>query len=141
VPTSYAVRRTIDADPQTVWGLLTDPAGYPSWNPAVLSLDGRIAAGERITLVSAVDPGRTFRLTVTRLDPPRSMVWAGGMPLGLFRGVRTFTLTPRDGGTDFAMAEVFAGPLAPLVTRFVPDMTEAFAQFGDGLKKAAENRA
>lgn len=141
MPTSYAVRRSIDADPQTVWGLLTDPAGYPSWNPAVLSLDGRVAAGERIALVSAVDPGRTFRLTVTRLDPPRTMVWAGGMPLGLFRGVRTFTLTPRDGRTDFAMEEVFAGPLAPLVTRFVPDMTDAFAQFGDSLKKAAENRA
>ena len=140
MPTSYAVRRSIDADPLTVWGLLTDPAGYPSWNPAVLSLDGRIAVGEKIALVSVVDPKRTFRLTVSRLDAPRTMVWSDGMPLGLFRGVRTFTLTPRDGGTEFTMEEVFSGPMAPLITRFIPDMTDSFAQFGDGLQKAAENR-
>ena len=38
------------------------------------------------------------------------MVWSGGMPLGLFTGTRTFTLTAKgDGTTDFHMQEVYAG--------------------------------
>jgi hypothetical protein len=137
---SYAVRRTIEASPETVWDLLTDGPGYPDWNPAVLSLSGEIAVGNRIEVVSVVNPKRAFRLTVTRLDAPRTMVWADGMPLGLFRGVRTYTLTPREGGTEFAMEEVFSGPLAPLVTRMIPDMSESFEMFADGVKTASEGR-
>jgi hypothetical protein len=34
------------------------------------------------------------------------MVWVGGMPLGLFKGTRTFTLAPGQGGaTQFTMRE------------------------------------
>ena len=40
---SYAVRRTIKASPDRVWAVLTDAAGYPDWNTAVVSLTGRIA--------------------------------------------------------------------------------------------------
>ena len=140
-PSSYAVRRQIAADPQVVWDLLTDASAYPSWNPAVVSLGGRVAEGERIDMVSVIAPTRTFRLQVTDVEPGRTMRWVGGLPLGLFRGVRTFTLTPREGGTDFAMEEVMSGPLSPLMTRVVPDMTDSFTQFGDGLRAAAEQRA
>ena len=38
----------IDAEPEQIWDLLTDGPAYPSWNPAVLSFEGRIAVGERI---------------------------------------------------------------------------------------------
>jgi hypothetical protein len=54
--------------------------------------------------------------------------------------VRTYTLTPREGGTDFAMEEVFSGPLAPLITRVIPDMSESFELFADGVKAASEGR-
>ena len=137
---SYAVERTIDAAPTTVWALLVDGPAYPSWNPAVLSFRGRIAVGERIRFVSVVNPKRTFSVTVTELQPEHTMVWADGMPLGLFRGVRTYRLRPADGGsTVFTMQEVFSGPLAPLITKAIPDMSDSFAQFGDGLKRAAES--
>lgn len=137
---SYRARRTIAADPDTVWALLTDAPGYPSWNPSVLSLTGRISVGEKIRIVSTVDPKRTFTLTVTHLDAPRTMVWSGGMPWGLFRGVRTYAVTPQDGGVEFTMEEVFTGPLAPLITKSIPDMTDSFTQFADGLTAAAEGR-
>lgn len=137
MPSSYRVHRVVDADPQTVWDLLTDAPAYPHWNPAVVSLGGRIAVGEKIAMVSVVSPKQTFTLTVDRMDEPREMVWSGGLPLGLYRGVRTFTLTPLDGGrTDFTMAEVFGGPLAPLMNRVVPDMTDSFEQFGDAVVAA-----
>ena len=43
------------------------------------------------------------------------MTWRGGMPLGLFTGVRTYRLAPDgDGVTRFTMREEFSGPLLPL---------------------------
>ena len=136
--TSYAVRRTIQATPERVWQLLADGPGYPGWNPSVVSLDGTLAVGEKIRLVSTVAPKRTFSLTVAEMDGPRRMVWTDGMPLGLFKGVRTYTLEPVAGGTEFAMEEVFTGPLAPLITKAIPDMTESFAEFAAALKAATE---
>lgn len=134
----YAAECTIEAPPERVWALLTDAAGYPSWNPTVVSIDGRIAAGERIRLVSTLSPKRTFTLTVAEAEAPRRMVWSDGMPLGLFRGVRTYTLAPAGDGTEFRMVEEFSGPLAPLITKAIPDMTDNFGQFAEGLRKAAE---
>lgn len=140
MPSSYAVKRTIDASPQQIWTLLEDASGYARWNPAVLSLEGRIAEGETIKLVSTVNPKRTFSLKVSGVEPQRAMVWSDGMPLGLFRGVRTIALRPlSDSQTEFAMQELYSGPLAPLITKAIPDLNESFAQFADGLKAAAES--
>ena len=136
---SHAVRRTIDASPEEVWAVLTDAAGYSGWNTAVVSLRGRIALGEKLRLVSVADPKRTFTLQVTELTAPHRMVWASGMPFGLFTGARTCELSPTgDGGTEFSMVEVFSGPLAPMITRAIPDLTESFELWADGLKKVCE---
>jgi hypothetical protein len=67
------------------------------------------------------------------------MVWSGGMPLGLFKGVRTFTLAPQAAGTiKFTMREEYVGPLAPLITRSIPDLNPSFMRFANGLKRRAE---
>ena len=132
--------RDINADAARIWDLLTDAAGYPTWNPAVVAIEGDIALGERIRLTSVVNPNRAFKLEVTRFDPPQVMVWADGMPFGLFKGVRTYRLKPKDDGvTGFSMEEVFSGPLEPMISKSIPDMTESFEQFADGLKPAAES--
>lgn len=61
------------------------------------------------------------------------------MPLGLFKGVRTFTLSPEDGGrTRFTMREEYTGPLLPLIWRSMPDLGPSFQQFATGLRKQAE---
>jgi len=140
VPSSYTVKRVIDASPEQIWALLEDASGYARWNQAVVSLGGRIAEGETIKLVSSVNPKRTFSLKVSDVEPQRTMVWSDGMPLGLFRGVRTIALRPlSDSRTEFAMQELYSGPLAPLITKAIPDLNESFAQFADGLKAAAES--
>ena len=54
------------------------------------------------------------------------MVWKGGMPLGLFKGERTFTVTPGpDGSVTFSMAELYSGLLEPLIGRTIPDLQPA----------------
>jgi uncharacterized protein YndB with AHSA1/START domain len=136
---SYHASRTIDAPASTVWALLTDAATYTDWNHAVVSIEGPIREGNTIKLVSVVNPKRTFTLRVTQVTAPSRMVWSDGMPLGLFKGERTYTIT--DLGSDrceFKMAEQFTGPLAGLITRAIPDLTDSFNAFADDLKTAAE---
>lgn len=137
--TKYSVTRTIEAEPQVVWDLLTTAADYPDWNPAVLGVEGEIEDGATIRLTSVVNPKRQFKLKVTDVRPPNHMVWWDGMPLGLFKGVRTFDVTANgDGTSEFEMEEVYSGLMAPLITKSIPNQTEAFNQFADGLKRAAE---
>ncbi len=136
--TTYRVERVIAARPETIWALLTDAAGYPSWNPTVIGIDGRIEPDEKIALTSTLNPKRAFKLKVSEFEPPTLMRWSDGMPLGLFSGVRTYRLVPRGPVTEFSMEEVFSGLMAPLITRTIPDMTDSFEQFADGLKGAAE---
>ena len=137
--TRYHVERLIAASPETVWGLLADAATWTQWNPTVISLTGPIAAGEKVELVSTVNPKRTFKLTVSELTPPSRMVWADGMLLGLFAGRRTYTVAPDGDGSRFTMTEEYSGPMAPLITRAIPDLSESFEQFADGLKEGAES--
>jgi hypothetical protein len=134
----YSVSRSIHAPTDVVWGLLTDSSSYRDWNTAVLSIEGLMAPGSTIRLVSVASPKRTFSLEVTSMQAPVRMTWADGMPLGLFRGVRSYELAPCDVGTTFSMTEEFTGPLSGLIAKSVPDLTESFNQFADGLKAAAE---
>ncbi len=76
---------------------------------------------------------------MTEPAPPRWMVWADGMPLGLFRGARTYEVTPgTDGACTFSMTEVYSGTLAGMIGKSIPDLGPSFRQFADGLKGAAE---
>ncbi len=137
--TSYSVEEAINASPETVWALLTDGSRIAEWNSTIVSFEGDIRRGNRIKLVSTVNPKRAFKLNVAEMDAPRHMVWSDGMPLGLFKGVRTFTLTPAaDGATVFSMVEEYSGLLEPLISRSIPDMTESFQDFAASLKQAAE---
>ncbi|HYO42487.1 MAG TPA: SRPBCC domain-containing protein [Candidatus Limnocylindrales bacterium] len=138
-PRFHAARR-IAATPDRVWALLVDLPSWRSWNPTVVSVEGDVAPGGTVRLVATVNERRTFVLRVMELVPPRRMVWASGMPLGLFRGTRTYTLAPAadDTGTDFAMTEAYTGVLAGLIGRSIPDLGPSFEAFADGLKAAAE---
>ena len=60
------------------------------------------------------------------------------MPLGLFEGERTYRLEEVAGGTEFSMTDLLSGPLSGLIIRTIPDLTDSFNQFADGLKTAAD---
>ncbi len=136
----YRVTTTIEASPETIWAILTNAAGYPEWDPGVERIEGQIAPGEKITAFTKLSPGRAFPVKVTEFVPGRKMTWTGGMPLGLFKGERTFSLTPQSNGTTiFTVHELFSGPLLPLFGRTIPDLTPTFEQFAAGLKNRAEH--
>jgi hypothetical protein len=136
----YSATTTIQASPETVWAILTNAAAYPEWEPGVDRIEGRIAPGEKVTAYTKANPGRAFPATVSEFVPGRKMVWSGGMPLGLFKGVRTFTLSPEgNGSVKFTIREVFSGPLLGLIGKSIPDMTASFEQLAAGLKRRAES--
>ena len=135
---SVSVTRRIRAAPSVLWQILTDPDRLQSGQLGIVSLDGRIAAGETIRLRSDVSPKQVFRLKVSVFEPERRMVWTGGLPFGLFRGRRTFSLTPDETATVLTIEEVFTGPLAGLIGRSMPDLQPSFDTLADGLKTLAE---
>ena len=137
----YESSATIDAGPDAIWRVLTDAPGYATWDSGVDRVEGTIAPGETIKVHSQATPGRAFRVKVTGYEAGRSMTWSGGMPLGLFKGVRTFTLAPENGGTRFHMREEYTGPLLPVIWRSMPDLGPSFEQFARGLKATVEQRA
>jgi hypothetical protein len=135
---SYQVTETIDASPEEVWAVLGDVARYPDWDSGVERVEGRLAVGEKLKVFSELDPGRGHPVKVTEVAPGRGMTWRGGMPLGLFKGLRTYRLTPGGAGTRFEMREAFTGPLVPLIWRSLPDFQPSFDKFARGLKARVE---
>jgi hypothetical protein len=134
----YKATTIINESPAKIWSILTDVSAYPSWDPYCDKIEGRVELGQKIKAFSKLSPGRAFPVKVTELVPNQKMTWSGGMPFGLFKGERTFTLTPRGEGTEFTLREVFSGPMLALIGKSIPDMTDAFEKFVQGLKKRAE---
>jgi hypothetical protein len=134
----YEVTADIRAPADTIWEIMTDAPAYPEWDSGVERIEGQIAPGEQIKVFSEMNPGRGFPIKVTEFEPARRMTWTGGMPLGLFKGVRTFTLTPSGEVTEFRMREDYTGPLLGLIWRSMPDLQPSFDQFAAGLKQRAE---
>src|SRR5262245_43753882 len=98
----------IAASHERIWALLTTAADVPRWNSTVTSIEGTIALGQRLAIRVPISD-RTFRPKVTELVQGSRMVWSDGMA-PMFKGERTFTLTPRgDGTTEFEMVETFTG--------------------------------
>lgn len=135
---SYAIATTIQAPPSRIWALLTNAADFPRWNSTVQSIEGKIAAGEKIKLRATVAPERVFNLTVSECVINTHMTWRDGMA-PMFTGVRTYTLTPAaHGATDFAMVEVFSGLMLPMIAGSLPDFGPIFEQYAADLTREAQ---
>ena len=138
----YTTELTIRATPEMVWQVLTDAGGYANWNPEIIGIDGRMALSERITARVKVGGGaiRRVPMRVTAFETPSRMQWTGGLPLGLFVGVRTFTVTPRDGVVEFRMHLRMSGPLAPLILKAVGNRQPEIDSFSSALRAHVEQR-
>jgi hypothetical protein len=132
-----AVTVNIRTRAERIWRLLTDADYFPHWNSTIAGIEGHIREGERLRLRI---PGtkRTFTPKVLGVVPCERMTWTGGFA-PLFKGVRTFALTPRDDeSTDFAMTERFSGLMLPLVKGSLPDFGPIFERYANDLKNEAE---
>ena len=135
---SCGVAINIRADADRIWRLLTDAGGFPRWNSTVTRIEGHIREGETLRL-HVPGTNRTFTPKVSGVVPNQRMTWSDGFA-PMFKGVRTFELTPQsDGSTDFAMAERFSGLMLPLARKAMPDFGPIFGRYASDLKKEAES--
>jgi hypothetical protein len=134
----------IDADPATVWDVLTDFGAYPEWNPFIKPIEGGQSLGSALRVRLQPDAGRGFTMkpVVTVNEPGKAFGWLGrlgGVP-HLFDGAHRFELEPIDGGrrTRFVQSERFQGILLPLVRRSIlPPTLRGF----EAMNRALADRA
>jgi hypothetical protein len=136
-----AVRATIRASADTLWSILTDAASFPKWNSTLTSIEGQIAEGQSLKVKVPSSPERAFKPKVSLVEAGRTIIWSDGMA-PMFKGVRTFTLTPdSDGTTEFAMVERFSGIMLPMIEGSLPDFAPTFETYAADLTRAAERAA
>jgi uncharacterized protein YndB with AHSA1/START domain len=111
-PATAAGETQIDADPQTVFAVISAIDQWSDWNPEVKS----------VQLQGPVQPGTVFRWkagpssltsTLQVVDPPREIAWTG-TTMGI-RAVHLFRFEARDGGTLARSEESWEGLLASLL--------------------------
>ena len=136
---SFAATINIARPPEAIWAVLADATSYSEWATGVHRLEGQIENGAVLKLFTVSKPERPMKLKVSQLESPKTFTLSGGLPLGLFSGDRTVTLTPRpDGMTEFKMSEVFSGLLSPIMERMIPDLTDSFKAYAEALKQTCE---
>lgn len=136
---SFVATTKITRPPEAIWAVLTDATSYSDWATGVHHLEGQIEDGAVLKLFTVSKPNRPMKLKVSHLEKPKTFTLSGGLPLGLFRGDRTVTLTSQpDGTTEFKMSEVFSGFLSPLMERMIPDLTDSFKAYAEALKQKCE---
>lgn len=136
----------VQATPEQVWGVLTDFAAYPEWNPFIQRIAGDIAVGAKLDafLQPPGNRGMRFRPTVLAATPAQELRWLGHLGVaGVFDGEHIFRIEPLGAdGVRFVQEERFAGVLAPLLLRFIEGSTkEGFAAMNAALKARVEQSA
>jgi uncharacterized protein YndB with AHSA1/START domain len=136
----YVTTSTINASAERVWKVLTDAAGYAAWNPEIIGIEGHFTLGGQIKARVRLGDGavRGVTMRVTALAAPSLMEWVGGLPLGLFVGRRTFTVTPVAGGTQFRLYLRMSGLLSPMIIKSVGDRQPEVDSFAAALKTRVE---
>ena len=104
----------IDAPPERVWALLTNPVAHAEWNPMIVAVGGHFTPRRRFRLTTRTPSGgtMTFRPRVLVVDLDRELRWVGrlGLPR-LFDGEHYFRLIREAGGTRLIHGERFRGVL------------------------------
>ena len=129
----------VNADPATVWEVISAIDAWPSWNPAVkaASMHGPLAEGT--TFRWKAGPG-TINSTLQQVDPPHVLGWTG-KTLGI-KAVHVYRLEDRDGRTTVYTAESWEGLIARLLRRSMQRQLETALRPGlERLKQESERRS
>ena len=129
----------VDADPETVWEVLTSIDDWPDWNPGVRSaaLEEGLAEGSRFRWKAG--PG-TITSTLQRIERPRLIGWTG-RTFGI-KAVHVHRLEPRGERTLVRSEESWEGlPVRMFRGRMQRTLDEALGPGLDHLKAEAERRA
>jgi hypothetical protein len=134
----------IAAPPERVWAILTDFPAFPSWNPFIRSIAGRLVKGHRIDVLIS-PPGQKamrFRPVLLAIVSARELRWRGSFGFrGLFDGEHSFQLQSLSANrTRLLQRERFSGLLVPLIMRgpMLVATRQGFTAMNEALKSKAE---
>ena len=130
----------IEAPPAAVWAVLTDFAGYPSWNPFIVKAEGTLAVGEVLTLrMVSGGKAQTFTPEVLAVRENEELRWLGALRWSwLFSGEHRFGLSAVGDGTRLVQSEVFRGALVPLLRTTIDQAERDFRALNAALKERVE---
>jgi uncharacterized protein YndB with AHSA1/START domain len=129
----------IAADPETVWDVLTDLEGWPSWNPDVsaVALEGGLREGATFRWKA----GRaTITSTIRKVERPSLIGWTG-KTAGI-EAIHVWRLEPRNGSTLVRTEESWQGLLVRVIRGPMrKSLQKAVAGGLEHLKAESERRA
>jgi uncharacterized protein YndB with AHSA1/START domain len=114
----YERELAIAATPETVWGLLADPAKIVRWMGVNAELDARPGGAYRIEVL----PGSVASGEVVELDPPRRLVLSWGWEPGV-DGPNP--VPPGSSTVEFELVPTAAGTTLRFTHRGLPDAAAA----------------
>jgi len=138
------IRTEIDikASPEKVWEVLTDFNNFPQWNPFIRQINGdpKVGTKLKIHLHTSSGKSRTYRPTVTKVEPNRELRWSGKSFIpGMFNGERIFTIELKTNHVRFVHREIFTGLGVALAgDRLDKDMYQSFEKMNDAFKEEVE---
>ena len=107
---SVRAETLINASPDEVWSVITNPTTYGEWNPIFVAYDGTFADGNTLTLqlmMGAGDP-TPVQVTVKDFVPNEWMHQGGGYPVILTYD-HNWYLEPVAEGTKVTQYEYYTG--------------------------------
>jgi len=128
----------IEAPVETVWGVLSDLDGWPSWNKGVskIHVSGPVRAGTSFEWMAG---GAKIKSRLEEVTAPKKIAWSGKM-FGI-RAIHVWELEGQAYGTKVHTEESFEGPVARLFRGFARrTLARALDQSTQALKAEAESR-
>jgi hypothetical protein len=127
----------INARASTVWEVITDAGNLTVWESGITAIDGELRNGGTIRIKTTDGGGRILRFRVQQMLG-EVMIWTRGLPLGLLKRIRTFTLSPQAGLTQLTVKEEVSGPLVTLLGNTRPDTAKTLNDYVSAVSKRAE---
>ncbi|MDD4593078.1 MAG: SRPBCC domain-containing protein, partial [Parabacteroides sp.] len=130
----------ISASPEKVWGILTKFENYPAWNPFIISLEGVVEQGNKITVTIHPPKGKgmIFKPTIIEYVKYKKLSWLGSVLFrGIFDGEHIFELIDNSNGTvTFIQSENFTGIFSSMLN--LDNTKDGFILMNNKLKELSE---
>jgi uncharacterized protein YndB with AHSA1/START domain len=137
-PAIGLAKTLVNAPIETVWKLLSDFEGWPTWNKSVsrIQLNGPVDVGTTFVWVAG---GSTIVSRLEEIEAPSRIVWSG-KTFGI-KAVHVWKFERRNDGTHVYTEESFDGLIVKLFPGLMRKMlAKALDQGVRALKEEAENR-
>lgn len=130
---------SIEASPEAVWGVITDFASFPEWNPMTPAMLGELAVGAKLKGKLGFGPLKVpFFPKLLTVDEASELRWKGGVPGAFVADHRFIIEAGPSGGSILRHHEEFKGLFA-LKEPTVKTANAVHAKFNAACKLRAES--